>query len=123
MSTIIRLLDLVTSDTLTLVAACVLALAILGLLLVIGWPADDAHAIGAPTMTSRSTTARSLVAAGTPPLEVARQTGLSRDALALMMKASRGTSRQLSPDPEGSALLRPFRRLFSPRGHRSQVHA
>ena len=103
MSTIIRLFDLVTSDILTLVAACVLALAILGLLLVISWPSNDAATI-APS--SRSNTARTLASAGTPALEIARRTGLSRDALALMLAAPSRASRQLSPLPAQTSLFR-----------------
>lgn len=102
MSTFARLLDLVTSDALTLTAACVLAVAILGLLLVISWPSSDA----APSLaTARSTTARSLVAAGTPALEIARRTGLSRDALALLVAAARTPARQLSPLPARFSLF------------------
>jgi len=120
MSTIIRLLDLVTSDTLTLAAAAVLALAILGLLLVISWPSNDARRVGA---SSRSTTARSLAEAGTPALEIARRTGLSRDALALMLAAPGRATRQLSPDPVRFSLLHPFRRGAVRRGGSAQVTA
>ena len=102
MSTFARLLDLVTSDALTLAAACVLAIAVLGLLLVISWPSVDAKP---SESTARSTTARSLVAAGTPALEIARRTGLSRDALALLVTATRLPARQLSPLPARFSLF------------------
>lgn len=102
MAAFARLLDLVTSDVLTLTTAGVLAVAVLGLLLVISWPSTD----GAPAAsTARSTTARSLAAAGTPALEIARRTGLSRDALALLVAAPHTTARQLSPHPARFSLF------------------
>lgn len=110
MTIILRLIDLVTSDALSLAAASVLALAIVGLLLVACWPASDRapRAKGKKATSSRSVTARSLAAAGTPALEIARQTGLSRDALALVLGGK--ATRQFSPHPARFSLFGRFRR-------------
>jgi hypothetical protein len=84
-SRLLELWQLVTNDAVTLTAACVLALAVLGLLLLACWPSST------PTRaaTGRSATARALVAAGRPMPEVARQTGLSRDAIGLLSGSHR----------------------------------
>lgn len=103
MTTLLHFLDVVTHDALTLSAACVLAVSVLGLLLVISWPSADAATI---LPTTRSATARTLAAAGTPPLEIMRRTGLSRDALALLGHATRGNARHNQPRPARFALFR-----------------
>lgn len=110
MTYIIQLMDLVTSNTVTLVAASVLALAIVGLILVACWPSSEkpAHSSRQTPTSSRSVTARSLAAAGTPALEIARQTGLSRDALALVLAGK--ATRQNSPHPARFSLFGRFRR-------------
>lgn len=109
MTILLRLIDLVTSDALSLAAASVLALAIVGLLLVACWPASDrAPGSRAAGSSSRSTTARTLAAAGTPAPEIARQTGLSRDALALVLGGK--ATRQFSPHPARFSLFGRFRR-------------
>ena len=100
MRTLSHLLDLITSDALTLTAAAVLAVAIVGLLLVISWPSTD---VPAGTPTARSLTARSLAAAGHSAVDIARHTGLSRDGLSLLLNAR--TARQMPPTPAGSSLL------------------
>jgi hypothetical protein len=109
MTILLRLIDLVTSDALSLAAASVLALAIIGLLLVACWPASDrAPRVKGTSASSRSVTARSLAAAGTPALEIARQTGLSRDALALVLAGK--ATRQFSPHPARFSFFSRFRR-------------
>lgn len=113
MNLVIQLIDLVTSNTVTLVAASVLALAIVGLIVVACWPSAEqpAHMSRQTPTSSRSVTARSLAAAGTPALEIARQTGLSRDALALVLAGK--ATRQNSPRPARFSL---FSRLKRPAG-------
>ena len=109
MTILLRLIDLVTSDPLSLAAASVLALAIVGFLLVVCWPSSERAPRPRGTATSsRSVTARSLAAAGTPALEIARQTGLSRDALALVLGGK--ATRQNSPHPARFSLFSRLRR-------------
>jgi hypothetical protein len=107
---LIQLIDLITSNTVTLVATSVLALAIVGLVLVACWPSSEkaGRAAQPSAASSRSLTARALAAAGTPALEIARQTGLSRDALALVLAGK--ATRQNSPRPARSSLFARFRR-------------
>lgn len=121
MNIILRLIDLVTSDALSLAAASVLALAIVGLLLVICWPASDRAPRAKGTAASRSMTARSLAAAGTPALDIARQTGLSRDALALVLGGK--ATRQFSPHPARFSLFGRFRPPAGPSAVGAQVVA
>lgn len=117
-----RLLDLVTSDPLTLAATAVLAIAIVGLLLVISWPSSDVPAT--PTATAaRSIAARSLAAAGLPQLDIARRTGLSRDGVALLLTRNAGGARQNSPGGEKSSLFSRWRAKRSTVGPGPQVTA
>jgi hypothetical protein len=104
MRTLSHLLDLITSDTLTLTAAAVLAVAVVGLLLVISWPSTD---VPPSTPTARSTAARNLAAEGHTAVEIARRTGLSRDGLSLLLHAR--TTRQMPPTPAGSSFLTRWR--------------
>jgi hypothetical protein len=109
-----NILDLITSDPLTLGATAVLAIAIVGLLLVISWPASDVPPTTAQH-TARSTAARSLAAAGLQQIEIARRTGLSRDGLTLLLNAPTRGTRQMPPHAAGTSL---FSRL---RGRRPPV--
>ncbi len=102
MTALIRFFDLITSDAVTLTAAAVFALAVIGLLLVISWPSKDAQR---PATSTRSATARSLAASGTSALEIARKTGLSRDAVALMATNAARLTRQNPPGAARSSLL------------------
>lgn len=111
MPTLIRIFELVTADALSMAAAGALALGVIGLLLVVSWPSSDAPSRAGISAT-RSMTARSLAAAGTPALEIARRTGLSRDALALVLGGK--VARQNSPQPARFSLFRRFKR---PPGH------
>lgn len=72
----------VASDPVTLAAALMMAAALLALLLI----ATPTRGVARNTNTStrRPAQARSLAAHGTPATEIARQTGLSQDALALL---------------------------------------
>lgn len=126
MPTLLRLIDLVTSDTLTLAVTGVLVVAVLALLVLIAWPSrrptPSAPARGAtrvsratsatpsrtPTST-RSAEARALFASGTPAAEVARRTGLSRDAIALLGGMASASARQKAP---ASARLSVWRRAL-----------
>lgn len=130
MQTLLRLLELITSDTLTLVVSGVLVVSVLALLVLIAWPArpaapgDAARAQGrARSLTpahpprggsrhtpssTRSAEARALFASGTPTVEVARRTGLSRDALALLGGMASASARQKAP---GSARLSVWQRV------------
>ncbi len=137
MRTLLQLLELITSDTITLAVTGVLVLAVLALLVLIAWPSrpGTSHASGAtprgasrprsgtPTRTpthtpsrppsrtpsgTRSAEARALFASGTPTVEVARRTGLSRDALALLGGMASASARQKAP---GSARLSVWQRL------------
>jgi hypothetical protein len=76
----------VASDPVTLAAALMMAAALLALLL-IATPTRGV-ASNAQNSTKRPAHARSLAAHGTPATEIARQTGLSRDALALLFGAT-----------------------------------
>jgi hypothetical protein len=117
MSTLIRLLDLVTSDTLTMTAAGVLAVAVIGLVLVISWPANDAKY----PATSRPATARSLAASGLPLTDIARRTGLSRDALVLLSASATRMTRQKQPGTERSSGIRRLFRRAGTTVHGAQV--
>lgn len=108
MATLLHLVDLITSDALTLAASGILAAALLALLVLIAWPAraeTPRDASGRP----RAVTARALVASGIDPADVARRTGLSRDALALLAGLSATPPRQKAPP---SARLSLFQRVF-----------
>ena len=71
------------SDPVTLAAGLMMAAALLALLLI----ATPTRGVAAKTHapTKRPAQARSLAAHGTPATEIARQTGLSRDAVALLL--------------------------------------
>ena len=75
----------VASDPVTLAAALMMAAALLALLL-IATPAQGA-ATQTPTQ-KRPARARSLAAHGAPATEIARRTGLSRDAVAILLGAT-----------------------------------
>ncbi len=116
MDTLLRLVDLVTSDTLTLAASGILALALLALLVLVAWPSSERGARppqgkGAPATRSgaagsaRTVTARALAAAGESTAEIARQTGLSRDALALLTGVATTNARQKAPPSARPSLL------------------
>ena len=107
MRTFSHLLDLITSDALTLTAAGVLAIAVVGLLLVISWPSSDARPAATP---GRSLAARDLAASGLPPIDIARRTGLSRDGLALLLTTPPRGARQSRPGAAGSSLFGRLRR-------------
>ncbi|MFN8666517.1 MAG: hypothetical protein U0164_04875 [Gemmatimonadaceae bacterium] len=109
MRAILHLVDLITSDTLTLVATGALALAVIALLVLIAWPTRPAAPLST-ARASRSADARALVASGTPALEVARRTGLSRDALALMMGMAPSSARQKAPTSARFSLFQRLRR-------------
>jgi hypothetical protein len=94
MSRLLPLWDLLTSDVLTLSAACILALALLGLLLLMFWPSGGRRSRGS---TSRSHAARALAAAGLSMPEIARQTGLSRDAIIVLTMDATPGQRQKAP--------------------------
>jgi hypothetical protein len=96
--------NLVTTDAVTLSAAATLALALLGLLLLVCWPPRQAGAA-----TARSAAARALVAAGLPTPDVARQTGLSRDAIGLIGSSQQRAQRQNPPSPARPAWRFGFR--------------
>jgi hypothetical protein len=120
MRTIAHLFDLITSDALTLAATGVLVFAVLALLVLIAWPTrQDAPGIG--SRTPRSATARALAAAGTPAAEIARRTGLSRDALALMMGMTPSSARQKAPSTARLSLLQRMRRMGSNGSVNAQV--
>ncbi|MBK6486411.1 MAG: hypothetical protein IPF98_06000 [Gemmatimonadetes bacterium] len=136
MPTLLHLVDLITSDTLTLAATGILTVAVLALLVLIAWPsraeaarAEPARArqarVSPPYTAShrdaggkpRAATARALAASGTAIVDIARRTGLSRDALVLMsgmtgMTGKSGsataTARQKAP---AAARLSLFQRL------------
>ena len=109
MRPLLHLVDLITSDTLTLVAAGALALAVIALLVLIAWPTRT-EAPASIARAPRSAEARALVASGTPALEVARRTGLSRDALALLMGVAPASARQKAPPSARFSLFQRLRR-------------
>lgn len=120
MRALLHLVDLITSDTLTLAATGVLALAVLALLVLIAWPTRQ----DAPTASARaprSAEARAMVASGTPAVEVARRTGLSQDALALMTGMASASARQKAPDTARLSLFQRLKRLGGAGQIRSQV--
>ena len=120
MRTIAHLFDLITSDALTLAATGVLVFAVLALLVLIAWPTrQDTAGLGA--RTPRSATARALAASGTPAAEIARRTGLSRDALALMMGMTSTSARQKAPSAARLSLFQRMRRMGSNGGVNAQV--
>lgn len=109
MRPLLHLVDLITSDTLTLVAAGALALAVIALLVLIAWPTRNEPPVTI-ARTPRSAEARALVASGTPALEVARRTGLSRDALTLLMGVAPASARQKAPPSARFSLFQRLRR-------------
>ncbi|MEP7346640.1 MAG: hypothetical protein ABI877_15320 [Gemmatimonadaceae bacterium] len=107
----------VTSDPVTLVASLMMAAALLALLLIATPTRGKAKRPNAP---KRPAQARSLAASGTQHAEIARRTGLSRDAVALVLAATpaadlrkarpvaapftgKTTPSRVSPTPERSA--------------------
>lgn len=76
--------EVITRDALTLGASAGLAVALLSLLAFATWPARTPRSGQRSSAAARSEQARALVASGASPADVARRTGLSRDALALM---------------------------------------
>ena len=112
MHTLTQLWNLVTNDALTLAATGVLALAILALLVLVAWPARS-DGTGAPhgvrssrtSRAPRAVAARAMVAAGASAAEVARRTGLSRDALAILVGPATIAARQKAPKAARPSLL------------------
>ncbi len=95
MTTIHDLWSTVASDPVTLAAALMMAAALLALAL-IATPARTTRADRRPLR--RPAQARSLAARGAPSAEIARRTGLSRDAVALVLSATPSTdTRQTRP--------------------------
>jgi hypothetical protein len=107
---ILAVWDLVTRDPLALAASGALALALLLLVAVLLWPSRRRPS-GATTGGMRSAHARALAAAGVTESDIARRTGLSRDALALVRGATRPAARQKAPS---SARFSLFRRSTPP---------
>ena len=93
MAILLHFWDLITSDPMTLAAASVLAVAVLGLVVVLSLPSSNK----ANAVSRRSAQARALVASGASAVDVARKTGLSRDALALMVGSVGPAARQKAP--------------------------
>lgn len=122
MRAILHLVDLITSDTLTLVATGALALAVIALLVLIAWPTRPATPLST-ARSPRSAEARALVASGTPALEVARRTGLSRDALALLVGTAPSSARQKAPTSARFSLFQRLRRMGRSGAVRQQVTA
>jgi len=134
MDTLLRLVDLVTSDSLTLAASGILTLALLALLVLITWPSGErgGHATGASgggatragtTGSARAVTARSLAAAGHATADIARQTGLSRDALALLSGLSPANARQKAPPSARPSLFARLPGVRRRTAERTQVTA
>lgn len=120
MRTLIHLFDLVTSDAITLAATGILTFAVLALLVLIAWPSrPDVPASAA--RTGRSAEARALVASGTPTIDVARRTGLSRDALALMAGTVSASARQKAPGSARPSALHRLRRAMRGEAVQRQV--
>ena len=119
MELLISLFNLITSDMLTFGATAVLVLAVLALLVIMAWPArpETSHSRHA----TRSTEARAMVASGKTALEIARQTGLSRDALALMMRSASSGERQKAPSAARFSFLSRFRAPAASQVSRGQV--
>jgi len=120
MNTLLRLFELITSDTLTMAASGVLALAVVALLVLIAWPARHDAPAGA-ARGPRAAEARALAASGTSMVEIARRTGLSRDALALMLASATTSARQKGPNTARLSLLQRIRQSFGGGAVRSQV--
>lgn len=122
MRTLSHLLDLITSDPLTLTATGVLAVAVVGLLLVISWPSTDVPAT--PTArAARSAAARSLAAEGLTPIDIARRTGLSRDGLSLLLNGRTQGARQMPPTSAGTSFLARWKARRAGASHGPQVVA
>ncbi len=110
MRLLIHLFDLITSDAITLAATGVLTLAVLALLVLIAWPSrQDGPAASA--RAPRSAAARALAASGTPTVEIARRTGLSRDALALLSGMAATSARQKAPTSAPPSVFKRLRRM------------
>ncbi|MBK8250671.1 MAG: hypothetical protein IPK85_25225 [Gemmatimonadetes bacterium] len=122
MRTLSHLLDLITSDPLTLTATGVLAVAVVGLLLVISWPSTDVPA-NPTSRAARSAAARSLAAEGHAPIDIARRTGLSRDGLSLLLNGRTQGARQMPPTSAGTSFLSRWRARRSSASHGPQVVA
>lgn len=115
LQTLVHIWDLITSDILTLSITGVLAITLLGMLAFASWPSRTDRAARTPRTPLRSAQARALVALGTSDTDVARRTGLARDALALMgaaqaREAAATAARQKGPKSARLAFRWPSRR-------------
>jgi hypothetical protein len=122
MATLLHLVDVITSDSLTLAASGILACALLALLVLIAWPARTdlrRDASGRP----RAVTARALAASGIDTADIARRTGLSRDALALLAGLAAPSPRQKAPVAARLSLLQRVFGRGSSKAVRGQVAA
>lgn len=115
-----QLIDLITKDPITLTASAVLAIAVIGLLVVINWPARDARP---QASSARSTTARGLAASGIPATDIARRTGLSRDGLTLLLNTPPRGARQMTPHAAGTSLFKAWKGREGRMADQTQVMA
>ena len=91
-----NLWDTVAADPVTLAAALMLAAAVLALALIAA-PGRDRRA--RKDLNARPAAARTMAAKGAAPADIARRTGLSRDAVAMLLASVEApTTRKGRPD-------------------------
>jgi len=91
-----NLWDTIAADPVTLAAALMMAAAVLALVL-IATPSRERKA--RPNANARPAAARTMAAKGAAPAEIARRTGLSRDAVAMLLASvETTTTRKGRPD-------------------------
>ena len=120
MDALLHAWELVTRDAFALGASAALAIALLSLLAFAAWPSRGPRTVRAPRrprQAPRSERARALVASGASPVDVARRTGLSRDALALLREPATPAARQKGPEAAPIAFPR---RAAPTRSHLAQ---
>ncbi|MEP7381252.1 MAG: hypothetical protein ABI910_06165 [Gemmatimonadota bacterium] len=120
MPALLHLVELITSDSLTLAASGILAAAVLALLVLIAWPARG-EARRDASRHPRAVTARALAASGIAPVDIARRTGLSRDALALLTGLASPAARQKAPTSARPSLFQRLLGKGDSKAMRSQV--
>jgi hypothetical protein len=99
-----NLWESVAVDPVTLAAALMIAAAVLALIL-IATPGHDRKA--RKNANARPAAARTMAAKGAAPADIARRTGLSRDAVAMLLaSAEPSTTRKGRPDAARFAVAR-----------------
>lgn len=101
MASIVAFWQTLSADPYTLAAVAVLVISLGALALLIALPGRRRTASSA--RGERSARVRSLAKSGAAPIEIARSTGLSHDAIAILLGAGAKTGRKSRPASAGIA--------------------